>query len=59
MELRMEPIKAARSTSGAAGTTSATGFPWRVIRMGDLVFLDLFEDGKAFGFEFGDGDLLH
>src|SRR5215470_8032447 len=38
MEFRMDPNRAARSTTRAAGTTSATGLPWRVMRMGCFVF---------------------
>src|SRR5580704_3833068 len=38
MESRIDPNKAARSTIGTVGTTSATGLPCRVMRMGVLVF---------------------
>src|SRR3981189_45482 len=34
LESFIEPIHAARSTMGVGGMTSATGFPWRVMRMG-------------------------
>src|SRR5260370_35778040 len=46
MESFMEPIQAARSTTGAGGMTSATGLPWRVMRRGFLVLLTCSSNAK-------------
>src|SRR5271154_4574260 len=38
IESRIDPNSAARSATGVVGTTSATGFPWRVMQIGCFVF---------------------
>ncbi len=55
----IDPIQALRSCTTVGGTTSATGLPKRVIRTGFFVARTRSNHGKAFGFEFGDGDFLH
>src|SRR5438445_248229 len=48
MEFRIDPNKDARSTTGTAGTTSATGLPWRVMRIGCLVLLTCSNSARHF-----------
>jgi hypothetical protein len=55
----IEPIKAARSATVVGGTTSAMGLPWRVTRRGFFGLVDLLEQRKAPGFEFGDRHFFH
>src|SRR5260370_4751945 len=59
IESFMEPIQAARSTTGAGGMTSATGFPWRVMRRGFLVLLTCSSNAKhlALNMEIGTSSL--
>src|SRR5258708_31521830 len=48
MESFMEPIQAARSTTGAGGMTSATGLPWRGMRRGFLGLFAFSSNAKHF-----------
>src|SRR5260370_37279813 len=50
IESFMEPIQAARSTTGAGGMTSATGLPWRVIRRSFFVFFTCLTHAQPFAF---------
>ena len=55
----MHPSRFPTGFRGDGGTTSATGLPKRVARIGLRVLRTFFENPEAVGFKLGDGDFLH
>ena len=55
----IDPIQALRSSTAVGGTTSATGLPNRVMRIGFFVARTRSSTAEALGFEFRDGNFPH